>query len=142
MDRSTHQVPRLPGGQLNRGRGIRCLGIRMPCCWLYAFAMARSLFIISLTSLTTLVPACGRLCLHQKINISTVLAGQRPGIKEIDDGIWLVSFMHYELGYFDLEQNPLQPLDCRHSYSKFLAKLAWSSHKRTSAKLARTTTGS
>jgi hypothetical protein len=50
--------------------------------------------------------------------------------------------MHYELGYFDLEQNPLQPLDCRHSYSKFLAKLAWSSHKRTSAKLARTTTGS
>jgi len=35
--------------------------------------------------------------------------------------------MHYELGYFDLEQNPLQPLDCRHSYSKFLAKLAWSS---------------
>ena len=114
----------------------------MPCCWLYAFAMARSLFIISLTSLTTLVPACGRLCLHQRINISTVLAGQRPGIKEIDDGIWLVSFMHYELGYFDLEQNPLQPLDCRHSYSKFLAKLAGSSHKRTSAKLARTTTGS
>jgi hypothetical protein len=99
----------------------------MPCGWLYAFAMARSLFIISLTSLTTLVPACGRLCLHQRINISTVLAGQRPGIKEIDDGIWLVSFMHYELGYFDLEQNPLQPLDCRHSYSKFLAKLAWSS---------------
>jgi transposase InsO family protein len=59
-----------------------------------------------------LVTACGRLCLHRKkINISTVLAGQRLGIKEVDDGIWLVSFMHYDLGYFDLEQKTLQPLD-------------------------------
>ena len=50
--------------------------------------------------------------LHRKrINISTVLAGQKLGIKEVDDGIWLVSFMHYDLGYFDLEQKTLQPLD-------------------------------
>lgn len=57
------------------------------------------------------VTACGRLCLHRKrINISTVLAGQKLGIKEVDDGIWLVSFMHYDLGYFDLEQKTLQPL--------------------------------
>jgi hypothetical protein len=59
-----------------------------------------------------LVTACGRLCLHRKkINISTVLAGQRLGIKEVDDGIWLASFMRYDLGYFDLEQKTLQPLD-------------------------------
>src|SRR5450631_1143383 len=59
-----------------------------------------------------LVTACGRLCLHRKrINVSTVLAGQKLGIKEVDDGIWLVSFMHYDLGYFDLEQKTLQPLD-------------------------------
>ena len=59
-----------------------------------------------------IVTACGRLCLHRKkINISTVLAGQKLGIKEVDDGIWLVSFMHYDLGYFDLEQKTLQPLD-------------------------------
>jgi transposase InsO family protein len=59
-----------------------------------------------------LVTACGRICLHRKkINISTVLAGQRLGIKEVDDGIWLVSFSHYDLGYFDLEQKTLQPLD-------------------------------
>jgi transposase InsO family protein len=59
-----------------------------------------------------LVTACGRICLHRKkINISTVLAGQNLGIKEVDDGIWLVSFMHYDLGYFDLEQKTLQPLD-------------------------------
>jgi transposase InsO family protein len=59
-----------------------------------------------------LVTACGRLCLYRKkINISGVLAGQRLGIKEVDEGIWLVSFMHYDLGYFDLEQRTLQPLD-------------------------------
>jgi hypothetical protein len=59
-----------------------------------------------------LVTACGRLCLHRKrINISTVLAGRRLGIKEVDEGIWLVSFMHYDLGYFDLEQKALQPFD-------------------------------
>jgi hypothetical protein len=39
------------------------------------------------------------------------LAGQRLGIKEVDEGIWLASFMHYDLGYFDLEQKTLQPLD-------------------------------
>jgi transposase InsO family protein len=59
-----------------------------------------------------LVTACGRICMHRKkISISYVLAGQRVGIKEVDDGIWIVSFMHYDLGYIDLEQKTLQPLD-------------------------------
>jgi len=59
-----------------------------------------------------LVTSCGRICMHRKkINISAVLAGQRLGIKEVDDGIWLVSFMQYDLGYIDLEQRILQPLD-------------------------------
>ena len=59
-----------------------------------------------------LVTACGRICMHRKkINISTVLAGQSLGIKEVDDDIWLVSFMQYDLGYIDLEQKTLQPLD-------------------------------
>ena len=40
-----------------------------------------------------------------------MLAGQRFGIKEVDEGIWLVSFMHYDLRYIDLEQKTLQPLD-------------------------------
>jgi len=58
------------------------------------------------------VTACGRLCMHRKkINISTVLAGQTLGIKEVDEALWLVSFMHYDLGYIDLEQKTLQPLD-------------------------------
>jgi transposase InsO family protein len=59
-----------------------------------------------------LVTACGRICFHRKkINFSTVFAGQTIGIKEVDDSVWLVSFMHYDLGYFDLEQRTLQPLD-------------------------------
>lgn len=58
------------------------------------------------------VTCCGRICMHRKkINISTVLAGQRLGVKEVDDGIWLVSFIHYDLGYIDLEQRTLQTLD-------------------------------
>ena len=59
-----------------------------------------------------IVTECGRLCMHgKKINLSVVLAGQTLGIKEVDEGIWLVSFMHYDLGYIDLEQKTLQPLD-------------------------------
>jgi hypothetical protein len=50
--------------------------------------------------------------MHRKpVNISTVLAGQRLGIKEVDDGIWIVSFMSYDLGFIDLEQKTLQPSD-------------------------------
>jgi transposase InsO family protein len=59
-----------------------------------------------------LVTNCGRICMYRKkINISIVMAGQKLGIKEVDDGIWLVSFMHYDLGYIDLEQRTLQPID-------------------------------
>ena len=59
-----------------------------------------------------LVTACGRICMaRKKINVSTVLAGQRLGITEVDDGIWLVSFLNYDLGYIDLEQRTLQTID-------------------------------
>jgi hypothetical protein len=37
--------------------------------------------------------------------------GIRMGIKEVDEGIWIVSFMSYDLGFIDLEQKTLQPLD-------------------------------
>jgi hypothetical protein len=47
----------------------------------------------------------------KKINLSTSLAGQAVGIKEVDDGIWLVSFMDYDLAYIDLEEKTLQPLE-------------------------------
>ena len=53
---------------------------------------------------TIVVTRCGRICLgKKKINFSQVFAGQAVGIKEVQDDIWLVSFMDYDLGYFDHE---------------------------------------
>ena len=42
-----------------------------------------------------------RLARARKVNLSTVFSGQNVGFKEVTDGIWLVSFMDYDLGYFD-----------------------------------------
>ena len=61
---------------------------------------------------SVMVTNCGRICLgRRKINLSTVFAGQTVGIKQTDDKIWLVSFMHYDLGYFDHETCRLEPLE-------------------------------
>jgi len=38
-------------------------------------------------------------------------ASQAVSLKEVEEGIWLVSFMNYDLGYVDLEETTLQPLD-------------------------------
>jgi putative transposase len=32
---------------------------------------------------------------------SGVFAGQDVGVREVADHIWLISFMHYDLGFFD-----------------------------------------
>jgi putative transposase len=51
---------------------------------------------------TIAVTNCGRICLGgRKINLSHVFAGQKVGVKEVSDKIWLVTFMHYDLGFFD-----------------------------------------
>jgi putative transposase len=53
---------------------------------------------------TITVTNCGRICIgKRKINLSQVFAGQSVGIKEVAEKIWLVSFMKYDLGYFDHE---------------------------------------
>jgi putative transposase len=53
---------------------------------------------------TAIVTRCGRICIgRRKINLSHVFAGQKVGIKQVEDKIWLVSFMHYDLGFFDHE---------------------------------------
>ena len=57
------------------------------------------------------VTTCGRICLkRRKINLSQVFAGQKVGIKQVDDRLWLASFMHYDLGYFDDETCRLEPI--------------------------------
>jgi putative transposase len=56
------------------------------------------------------VTQCGRICIgKRKINLSTVFAGQTVGLREEDDGIWLVSFLDYDLGFFDQEEGRIEP---------------------------------
>jgi hypothetical protein len=44
------------------------------------------------------------ICLgRRKINLSVAFASQNVGVKEVSDKIWLVSFMKYDLGFFDQE---------------------------------------
>ncbi|UCG52290.1 MAG: transposase family protein, partial [Candidatus Latescibacterota bacterium] len=56
------------------------------------------------------VTRCGRICIdRRKINLSTAFAGQTVGITEVADQIWMVSFMHYDLGFFDKETGRVEP---------------------------------
>jgi transposase InsO family protein len=56
--------------------------------------------------------ASGAICLHGRpIFIASALGGQRLGLREVDVDVWLVSFMHYDLGYVDLETRSLQTID-------------------------------
>jgi transposase InsO family protein len=59
---------------------------------------------------TILVTQCGRICIgRRKINLSRVFAGQYVGVSEVDNDIWLVSFMGFDLGFFDKEVNRVEP---------------------------------
>jgi len=61
---------------------------------------------------TVTVTTCGRICFNRrKINLSQVFAGQNVGIKQVSDEIWLVTFMDYDLGYFDDETCRLEPVE-------------------------------
>jgi putative transposase len=45
----------------------------------------------------------------RKINLSTALSEQLVGIREVDDKVWQVSFLEYDLGYFDRDQDRVEP---------------------------------
>ena len=61
---------------------------------------------------TAVITTCGRICYQRrKINVSQVFAGQKVGVKQVDEHIWLVTFMHYDLGYFDDQTCRLEPID-------------------------------
>lgn len=50
------------------------------------------------------VTQCGRICVDgRKINFSQVFAGQTIGIRQVEDKLWQVSFMNYDLGFYDEE---------------------------------------
>jgi len=56
------------------------------------------------------VTKCGRICMgRRKINLSVVFGGQIVGVREVADKIWLVSFMDYDLGFFDEDFGRVEP---------------------------------
>jgi putative transposase len=58
------------------------------------------------------VTHCGRICFKtRKINLSHVFAGQTVGVKQVEEHLWLVSFMEYDLGYFDDQTCRLEPIN-------------------------------
>src|SRR5258708_3849082 len=60
---------------------------------------------------TFTVTHCGRICLKgRKINLSHALAGQNIGVTQVGDHLWLVTFMQYDLGYFDARAGRHQPI--------------------------------
>ena len=61
---------------------------------------------------TLTVTRCGRICMDsRKINVSNVFAGQNVGVKQVADKIWLVSFMRFDIGFFDHESCRIEPLE-------------------------------
>ena len=59
-----------------------------------------------------MVTRCGRICFHgRKVNLSHVFAGQSVGVTQVGERIWLVTFMQYDLGYFDDETCRLEPIE-------------------------------
>ncbi len=47
---------------------------------------------------------------RREIYLSTVFAGQYVGIREVADEVWLVSFMDYDLGFFDQAEDTAGPV--------------------------------
>lgn len=61
---------------------------------------------------TVTVTNCGRICLEgKKIHFSTVFAGHDVGLRQVEDDVWLVSFMDYDMAYFDMESSRVQALE-------------------------------
>jgi hypothetical protein len=56
------------------------------------------------------VTQCGRICIgRRKVNLSTVFGGQYVGVREVADQVWLVSFLDFDLGYFDEMVGRVEP---------------------------------
>jgi len=61
---------------------------------------------------TITVTHCGRICFQgRKVNLSHAFAGQNVGVTQVGDRVWLVSFMQYDLGYFDDETIRVEPIE-------------------------------
>jgi putative transposase len=101
--------------RFNRERPHQALGMKVPAD-LYARSPRVYRGLEELTypfhDQTMTVTRCGRICFNgRKINLSQVFAGQNVGVTQVAERIWLVTFMHYDLGYFDSDTCRLEPID-------------------------------
>ena len=99
----------------NHERPHQALGMKVPAD-LYARSprLYRGLEELSYPfhDTTITVTHCGRICFKgHKINLSHAFAGQNVGVTQVGDRIWLVTFMQYDLGYFDDETCRLEPIE-------------------------------
>jgi len=101
--------------QFNQERPHQALGMKVPAD-LYARSARVYRGLEDLTypfhDQTIAVTHCGRICFKgRKVNLSHVFAGQNVGVTQVSERIWLVTFMQYDLGYFDDETCRLEPID-------------------------------
>jgi len=101
--------------QYNRERPHQGLGMKVPAD-VYARASRVYRGLEELTypfhDATFTVTHCGRICFKgRKVNLSHVFAGQKVGVTQVGERIWLVTFMRYDLGYFDDETCRLEPIE-------------------------------
>jgi putative transposase len=101
--------------QYNRDRPHQALGMKVPAdVYTRSARVYRGLEDLAYPfhDATFTVTHCGRICFHgRKINLSHALAGQNVGVTQVGDRIWLVTFMQYDLGYFDDETCRLEPIE-------------------------------
>jgi putative transposase len=99
----------------NRERPHQALGMHVPAdCYTPSPRPYRGLTELEYPfhDWTSIVTRCGRICFkYRKVNLSQVFAGQQVGVRQVTDRIWLVSFMDYDLGYFDDESCRLEPIE-------------------------------
>jgi putative transposase len=54
----------------------------------------------------------GRICFTGwKVKLSHAFAGRNVGLTQVGERIWLVTFLQYDLGYFDDETCRLEPIE-------------------------------
>jgi putative transposase len=46
---------------------------------------------------------------RRKINLSRAFAGELVGLREVEDQVWLVSFLDFDLGFFDQDERRVEP---------------------------------
>src|SRR5687767_1348814 len=72
----------------------------------------RSSRIHSTSGLPWSSPAAACVCQGRNGDVSQVSAGQRVGVKQVDEHIWLITIMQYDLGYFDDDETcRLEPIE-------------------------------